>query len=239
MNKKELKELYPKMSEQFMETVNKSVSEGLKDNGKVIKMKKRIFTVLAATFLIGVSVYASGRAVGVLSTSNSLTEFADADEIEKRESDIGLDFKHVDEFKNGYMFKKGWITNSSGIDENGVKLDNSKELTMVYSNNKNDMYLIVGPNNTDDGTADREITASSQIYKNLPVDYEMTEQDIEDQKNGVYVFSVGTEEEEVTETEMQFVSWHEDGVNYLIMQYGNEVSLDEMKEMAGEIIEAE
>ncbi len=101
------------------------------------------------------------------------------------------------------------------------------------------MYLIVGPNNTDDGTADREITASSQMYKNLPVDYEMTEQDIEDQKNGVYVFSVGTEEEEITETEMQFVSWHEDGVSYLIMQYGNEVSLDEMKEMAGEIIEAE
>ena len=33
MNKNELKELYPKMSEQFMETVNKSVSEGLKDNG--------------------------------------------------------------------------------------------------------------------------------------------------------------------------------------------------------------
>ena len=169
MNKNELKELYPKMSEQFMETVNKSVSEGLKDNGKVIKMKKRIFTVLAATFLIGVSVYASGRAVGVLSTSNSLTEFTDADE-----------------FKNGYMFKKGWITNSSGIDENGVKLDDSKELTMVYSKNENDMYLIVGPNNTDDGTADREITASSQMYKNLPVDYEMTEQDIEDQNVDVH-----------------------------------------------------
>ena len=51
MNKDELKNLYPKMPEQFMETVNKSVSDGLTVNGKVIRMKKKIFlNVLQSMF---------------------------------------------------------------------------------------------------------------------------------------------------------------------------------------------
>ena len=81
MNKDELKNLYPKMPEQFMETVNKSVSDGLTVNGKVIRMKKKIFLIIAATLLLGVSVYAAGKAVGIISSSNALTDFTDTKEI--------------------------------------------------------------------------------------------------------------------------------------------------------------
>ena len=133
MNKDELKNLYPKMPEQFMETVNKSVSDGLTVNGKVIRMKKKIFLIIAATLLLGVSVYAAGKAVGIISSSNALTDFTDTKEIPDKEDDIGVKFKYVDEFDNGYIFRKGWISNTSEIDENNVSLKEYKELTLVYS----------------------------------------------------------------------------------------------------------
>ena len=219
MNKDELKNLYPKMPEQFMETVNKSVSDGLTVNGKVIRMKKKIFLIIAATLLLGVSVYAAGKAVGIISSSNALTDFTDTKEIPDKENDIGVKFKYVDEFDNGYIFRKGWISNTSEIDENNVSLKEYKELTLVYSDNDSDMYVLISPD--------------------VPLDYEMTEQDIEDQENGVYEFSTGDLEKEVTVTEMRFVSWHEDGASYLIMQYGDEISFDDMKAMAEEIMAAE
>lgn len=239
MNKDELKNLYPKMPEQFMETVNKSVSDGLTVNGKVIRMKKKIFLIIAATLLLGVSVYAAGKAVGIISTSNALTDFTDAEEIPDKEDDIGVKFKYVDEFDNGYIFRKGWITNTSEIDENNVSLKDYKELTLVYSDNDADMYVIISPDEKESDTEDGVISQRSQLYKNVPLDYEMTEQDIEDQENGVYEFSTGDLEKEVTVTEMRFVSWHEDGVSYLIMQYGDEISFDDMKAMAEEIMAAE
>ncbi len=145
MNKDELKNLYPKMPEQFMETVNKSVSDGLTVNGKVIRMKKKIFLIIAATLLLGVSVYAAGKAVGIISSSNALTDFTDTKEIPDKENDIGVKFKYVDEFDNGYIFRKGWISNTSEIDENNVSLKEYKELTLVYSDNDSDMYVLISP----------------------------------------------------------------------------------------------
>ena len=239
MNKDKLKDLYPKMPEQFMETVNKSVSDGLTVNGKVIRMKKRIFLIIAATLLLGVSVYAAGKAAGIISTSNALSDFTDSEDIPDKEDDIGVKFKYVDEFDNGYIFRKGWISNTSEIDENNVSLKDYKELTLVYSDSDSDMYVIIGPDKKESDTEDGVISQRSQMYKNVPLDYEMSVQDIEDQENGVYEFSTGDLEKEVTETEMRFVSWHEDGTSYLIMQYGNKISFDDMKTMADEIMAAD
>ena len=66
----------------------------------------------------------------------------------------------------------------------------------------------------------------------------MTEQDIEDQESGKYIFSTGDADMEVTVVNINFVTWHEDGVNYTLMQYGDQgsLTLDEMTEMAQEIM---
>jgi hypothetical protein len=101
------------------------------------------------------------------------------------------------------------------------------------------MYVLISPDVKDSDTEDGVISQRSQLYKNVPLDYEMTEQDIEDQENGVYEFSTGDLEKEVTVTEIRFVSWQEDGASYLIMQYGDEISFDDMKAMAEEIMAAE
>ena len=188
---------------------------------------------------MGVSVYAAGKAIGIISSSNALTDFTDTKEIPDKEDDIGVKFKYVDEFDNGYIFRKGWISNTSEIDENNVSLKEYKELTLVYSDNDSDMYVLISPDVKDSDTEDGVISQRSQLYKNVPLDYEMTEQDIEDQENGVYEFSTGDLEKEVTVTEMRFVSWHEDGASYLIMQYGEKISFDDMKAMAEEIMAAE
>lgn len=238
MNKDELKDLYPKMPEQFLKTVDKAVSDGLKDNGKVIRMKKKILLVLAATMAMAVTAIGAGRAVMITSHSDARSEFTDAEEIGEKADEIGVDFKYVDEFENGYAFKKGWINKNNELDENRGLLRQYKDLDLVYASDKGNVHFIVEEYKGNDDTEEGEIKAYTEDYKYVPVDYEMTEQDLEDMDSGKYIFSTGDLEEEVTVCENSFVTWHEDGVSYLLMQYGDRgsLSLDEITEMAEEIM---
>ena len=135
MNKDELKELYPQMSEQFMETVNKSVSEGLKDSGKV--------TV----------------------SSNEMSEFTDADKIAEIGEDIGLDVKYVEEFDNGYTFDYGYTSVNKEKGGNGEMLGEWESLHMRYSLNGDEITYIAEKYRENDDAEEGEIQTPTSLYQ--------------------------------------------------------------------------
>lgn len=241
MNKNELKELYPQMSEQFMETVNKSVSEGLKDSGKVIRMKKKIFLVLAATVAMAVTAIGAGKAGMITVSSNEMSKFTDADKIAEIGEDIGLDVKYVEEFDNGYTFDYGYTSVNKEKDGNGEMLGEWESLHMRYSLNGDEMTYIAEKYRENDDAEEGEISTHTDAYKFIPEGYEMTEQDKADMESGKYIFSTGDRDMPVSVYDFTFAVWHEDGIRYTLMQYSDRGSLseEEIRQMAEEIIAAE
>ena len=239
MNREELKKEYPQMPVSFMEAVNKSVAAELDKNGKVIKMKKRILLVLAATLAIAVTAIGAGKASYSIARGDALSDFTDESKIPEKAEDIGAGFKYVTEFENGYRFEKGHTTNCEDRDDNDVALRKYKSLDLIYTGDAGKLYFSAEKYNNTMDTEDGEITAHIQPYKCVPVDYELTEQDEEDMESGKYVMSVGSEEVELYD--VYHVTWHEDGVLYMLMQYSysGSLTLDEMTEMAEEIQAAE
>lgn len=239
MNREELKKEYPQMPDSFLETVNKSVAAELDKNGKVIKMKKRILLVLAATLAIAVTAIGAGKAAYTVARSDAFSDFTDESKIPDKAEDIGVDFKYVTEFENGYRFNKGYISNCDERDDNDVSIKKYKSLDLIYIRDAGKLFFSVEEYNNTMDTEDGEISAFIQPYKCVPVDYELTEQDKEDMESGKYVISVGSEEVELYD--VYHVTWHEDGVQYMLMQYSysGSLTLDEMTEMAEEIQAAE
>ncbi len=74
----------------------------------------------------------------------------------------------------------------------------------------------------------------SDMYKILPPDYVMTEQDKADAESGKYVFSYGSEEVEVLH--MQQIQWEDNGMSYSLINSDDKVDKDVLVKMAGEIV---
>ena len=64
---------------------------------------------------------------------------------------------------------------------------------------------------------------------------EMTEADKEAEAEGKLVFSYGASD--VTISEVQSVTWKQDGIEYQLMQIDGKLSAEELTEMAGEAID--
>ena len=71
--------------------------------------------------------------------------------------------------------------------------------------------------------------------KLVPPGYEMTEEDKKAQETGEIVFSVGSNE--VNISEVQGLSWEDDGIHYNLTQIDGDLDKDGLVEMAEEIIE--
>lgn len=239
MNREELKREYPQMPDSFMKAVNNSVAAEMDKDRKVIKMKKKIFLVLAATLAIAATAIGASKASYSIAHSNAFSDFTDESEIPEKAEDIGVGFKYVTEFENGYTFEKGHTVNCEDRDDNDTALRKYKSLDLVYTGDSGKLYFSAEKYNNTMDTEDGEKEAHIQPYKCFPADYELTEQDKEDMENGKYVFSYGSEE--IEEYDVYHVSWHEDGVLYMLMQYSysGSLTLDEMTEMAEEIQAAE
>ena len=229
------------MPDSFMLAVNDAVSVELEKKEKVIRMKKKFLTAIAATFILGVTAVGASMAVSTVSHSSPADEFTSAAEIGKKSEEIGFDYKYAEGFTNGYEFKRGVVGGGSDLDENGVKLNEFKFLSLEYEGDEGEVHLSIDKYRGEDELEEGKFKTSTKIYKWCPADYEMTEQDKEDMESGKYEFSYGISGDEVVTEEINSVLWLEDGVSYHLFQYGNSgsLTLDELVKMAEEIKTAE
>lgn len=240
MNRDELKELYPKAPESFIKAVDRAVCDGLKDDGKVIRMRKKILLAVAATLAIGATAIGAGKAYTTTSHDDVFSEFTETDKIEDMKEELGFDFKYVTEFENGYSFAQGNTNSNTEYDEEDNRLRDYKSLELNYSGDKGMVTVFMEACTGETDTQDGEIADESQVNKIVPLDYELTDQDKEDIESGKYEFITGGGIDEVSEEECRKITWTENGVSYGIMQWDRrgDLSVDEMKEMAEEIMES-
>lgn len=218
------------------------------ENRKIYKkgsFKKRIMIALVAAMVLGTTVFAAGKIFSITSHGSNIPTYTTMPTEEKIQNDLGFNPKLVNEFSNGYTFKNAYTKTDEGLDIKGNSVAKSKSLDFDYEKDNNKVSLsmqnvILGKALEDKTAVDNynniEIYYNSYTNKFVPEDYKMTEQDKQDEKSGKYVFSYGSDKEEISE--VQYLEWKQDGIYYSFLAMDCDISQDELVEMAHEIIDA-
>lgn len=216
---------------------------------KKFKVKKAILFVAACCLMLGtVSIASSGIVSYVTSHSRAFGE-KDFTKLAKLESEAGFSIKALENFQNGYAFSEMVIENSTDHDENGNALAQYKGIMLTYEKAGEDRLYInteqeihVHSENvrqpdltqTIDGI---EVKYYVDIYKWVPADYELTEEDKLNMEKDNYNISYGADE--VSENPVSGVDWVQDGIWYHIGNVYGKTEPEVLFEMAQELIMAE
>ena len=248
MSKPNWNKAYGKCPDGFHNSVNSALSEisnrEEKNMSKFSFGKKAIITV-AAVMVIGVTAVAASKAVSLTGHTNLNKAIYSITDIQEKTDEEKINVKYIEEFSNGYKFEKGFESDSSAADENGEILREYKSFNLDYSDGKNDVTLYVDPDADLTGVPDDEpileidgtdVYAFETVFKFVPPDYVLTEQDKEDQESGKYVFSYGSEKVEI-ET-MRQVMWQDGNITFTLLDSTGTVDMSELTAMAEEMIKA-
>ena len=211
-------------------------------------MKKTIVVAGLACTLLGTSVCAAGKITSLVSTG-PVTKYNNFNDIEKAEKKTGIDIEPVKTFQNGYQFLSTSVDKTSAKDENGHSVFNYNELSIEYVNSEGThltLYCFEDKYDTTDEASLPTPTSSKTIngtqvnyysyhYKFVPVDYELTKEDIENQKRADYEISYGSDK--VEEMQVANIDWVADGIHYSILDMGAKESPESLFSMADELLQ--
>lgn len=207
--------------------------------------KKRFIIALVAAMILGTTVFAAGKISSITSTSqgSKIPDYTTIPTVEQVKKDSKFTPKLVNKFDNGYTFANGCTINNNGTDDKGNSVAKTKSLDFTYTkgNDKLDLYMenqmlgerskketvIANYNSTD-------LYYRSYANKSVPEDYKMTEQDKKDKLSGKYVFSYGSDKEEISQ--VKYLNWMQDGTYYSFLAIDSNISQDELVKMAEQII---
>ena len=247
MKEQELKNTMNKIqiSDEMQNRILKKVKKAnYRKEGHYMKSKKKISLIaIAAALALGVTVFAtSGIVTTWFSSSSSIPEYKSLPSAEQVKSDIGYEPVLIDTFENGYTFKEGSVINNNLADESGNSVEKFKSVSFEYEKNGDRVIFSQDKFNSESGTEGEIIStvAGTDIYyfsytnKFVPPDYKMTDEDKKAEENGELVFSYGSSKVEISE--VQSVTWRNNGILYQLLQIDGNLSADELVSMAEEII---
>lgn len=214
---------------------------------KHINMKKVGIGVAAACLLVSGVTFA-GKTVGFSTHGTNLSEFASFAALDKAEEQLGYQIDCVEQFNNGYTFAKADIAESAALDENGNILYTIKELYIDYEKAGEPVICLgiekpvekLESGKIPDATrvcGDITIAYDAFTYKCVPLDYELTEEDMENMKKDNYNISVGSDE--VLIQQCYNITWDKGDIRYILVGFDLNLSADELFNMAEEIINAD
>ncbi|WP_051280274.1 hypothetical protein [Anaerovorax odorimutans] len=232
----------------FLQINRKIKSKNMGVNYMNIKSIKKTRGILIACLILAFTTMTCFAAVKIVSytshsTNNTFTEFPSEKEVKK---EAGFVPKYVNEITGGYKFYKGGVGEEAAETEDGSAAMTVKTANFNYKNGNSTVSLLVEDGilpESEDGeaagetiklTSDIEGKYSSELYKFVPPDYVMTEQDKSDEESGKYIFSYGSEKVEINH--MQQISWEEDGMSYSLINSDDKVDKTILTNMANEII---
>lgn len=217
---------------------------------KITKMEKkmgngkRILIAAAAIAVMGsITVLGAGKVVGWNSVINkNKVDFKNAQEVLKAEDKLGAVPKVPQQFLNGIAFDSGYLIMVDGVDENDNIVESHPEVSVFYDK---DISLDITPIST--GITDGEPRAelSRQIgdismnayavdFLFLPPDASPTAEDQALEEAGKLQISYGTETEE--RQTFRYVTWTEDGLAYSLFTSNVDFGLEELLNMAEEVL---
>lgn len=214
-----------------------------KECGKMSKKKICAIAAAAAVFAIGIVAYAAnGIITSWEGSSSAIPEYNSLPAAHQLAKDIGYEPKIPESFKNGYSFENARIVNNRLKDDSNISVEKFKSVAADYKKGANTVMLSVDKfNSYVDLSGDitiningTELYYTSYTNKIVPPDYRLTDEDIKAEENGELVFSYGSDR--VYISQVQGLTWKQDGMQYNFTQIDGELSSDELIEMAAEII---
>ena len=206
--------------------------------------KKLIPLLIAATLTIGVTAFAAtGTISSWIGSSLSRPDYRTLPTEAQVRKDIGYEPVLIDTFQNGYRFKDGNIVKNRLQDDNNNVVEKFRSVSFTYQKDNDEVIFSQEKFNSEvapfgENIADvngTKIYYTHYINKTVPADYELTEEDKAAEASGKLVFSCGSSKVEVLK--VQSVTWKKDGIQYQLLQLDGKLSVDELVDMAGEVIE--
>lgn len=207
---------------------------------KVINYKKLIAVVaVAACFLLGSTAFASGVLSGWFSYADK--EYETLPTEQELVEDIGYAPVLIQEFENGYVYKTGYAVDNELADSETAVVEKFKSSMFEYEKDGDLVYFTqekydsaVNSGTVIDSFAGVDLYWKSYMNKIVPEDYQMTEADKEAEARGELVFTWGSET--VQTIEVKSLQWIRNGIQYMLLQTGGNLSSDDMLAMAKEAI---
>lgn len=253
MNKYNWNNAFPDTPESFKNKVSATLNSlpDKKENDemesvKICKkgsIKKKIMVALVATMVIGTTVFAAGKICSISSSSSNIPTYTTIPTVEQVKKDFKFNPKLVNKFDNGYTFVNGCTVNSEGTDDKGNSVAKTKSLDFTYKKGNDKISLSMENGRLGERSKKETVIANyngidlyyySYANKLVPANYKMTEQDKKDESSGKYVFSYGSDKEEISQ--VQCLNWMQDGINYSFLGIDSNISKDELVKMAQQVI---
>jgi hypothetical protein len=238
------------VSEDLKQKIDNEIEEQLKkEKYKMKKMNKKkiVIVAFAACLFVSVNCFAAGKIKSLVGGTNKNDIVKDFSKFDQEEKKLGYDVKAVGKFANGYFFQEMSVDNVNALDEAGNKIVDYKNMNITYQNAGKDLALSIWkeipsveaqtPTETRQ-INDINIEYSLDTYKFVPEHYQLTEEDNANVEKGHYYITFGSDKDEVKVQQVSSLSWEDEGVNYLLQQFDRELTIDELTDMASEIIES-
>lgn len=202
------------------------------------RISMRLFTakkiaVIAVLCFASVTCYAAAQLGGVeAKASVDIKSYA---QIESAEAKVGFDMKTVESFSNGFVFRNGGTGEVKGQDENGNPIGKTYQMMSVMYEKGDKTLMVIAENGNPSADAGEEVREgySTQLYKFVPEDYELTAEDQEREANGEIIISYGTDE--VVENIMEVYSWKDGDLFYSMTAEDCNLGEVTMAQMAQEL----
>lgn len=216
---------------------------------KKFSVKKAVLAVAAVALVGSVTVAAAGRLASMEGHSNLNDQVKDYSALAGVEKEVGFDFPSVEEFSNGFRFVSALPTDNSDYDEDGNVLSSYKAVDLTYTDGAQNVSAYIYQSRSYGEEAAEapgvvpvwqgekngiSLTVTRTVYKFVPADYELTEEDIQAQENGSVVFSYGSSE--VQEQVSYNCSFEKDGLSYDVMGFDLTMEPEQLAEMAAELV---
>lgn len=247
---KETNEIEPSegLFSKIKEDIYKKECEGAMKSKSTSFKKGRRLTVLVASFVLLFSVTVLGSTIlkGNTWMSSSNHKYRTFPSQEKVLKDIGFSPKYSESLPGGFEYVGGGIGDSQLSDETGEILTETKSLDLGYRRENEKSTLNLSITQVEERFLDDKdnklvgdlnginLYYYQKDYKFVPANYELTEEDKKSQEDGILEISYGASE--ISNSNIQGISWYEDGLHYTLMGSDYNFTVEEMIDMAEVII---
>ena len=211
----------------------------------IMNKKKMVALAFVACMMIGTTAFAASRIAGFTGLSTPNTETTDYQETVKTAERLETARDVLSEFSNGYIFEKSNIRETAGVDEAGNTVAEGESLVVNYTKeNCPTINLYIAPlfetEDYSDATESREINGvmvhyNKHIYKCVPDNYKLTEEDEKRMDEPHFYLSYGSSE--VDEKVYEGIIFETDNKVYNMFCWDGNMTVDEWFAMAEELLQ--
>lgn len=226
----------------FLQIDQKIKEKNMEANHMNIKITRGLLIACLVVVLTTAACFAAVKIVSYTSqsTNNTFTAFPSEKEVKK---EAGFLPKYAKDLTGGYVFYRGGVGTETGEAEDGSEAFTAKTATFSYKKGDSTVSLLVAdavsPDSGEGGealkiTPEIEGKYYSSMYKFVPEDYVMTDEDKADEASGKYIFSYGSDEVEINH--IQQMTWEENGMSYTLINSDGALDKTTLTDMAAQII---